>query len=433
MKSLIKVFAFAVPLAVTTGVVATVLLAAPAQAKILGGAVKGITVTQKNTNIYSALSVQMTWCVPNGEQAGDTFTLGLPPQLIALTKGFPLNDPSGKNVANATVAGGLATFTLTAYVATHRDVCGTAHFDEAFNVGAVQANTPTTVQFASGNTVFSAVITPRQVIAKRAKAIKYGSWADATDEDRISPSGALHWLMDSPQAPAGGYSKVVFTDTSGPGQAFDCSRLNLSIGTVNAVGGFQNGVAVDKSHYLTQCSGSAVKVTASTLVSRGKVMHLYLPTTVTDSTLPAYTDSGSVAVNGRPAQSVTAQPILRTSAGGNGVGTLNALRAVVKSSPVAATTVPPATATKTAAPTATKAATIAPTSGGATPAALAVTQGVEAVAATAPPTAVALAAGTLAATGSRSQTLLELAFGAIALGSLAMFAARRFRRAPRGH
>ncbi len=373
------------------GTAATTLFASSAQASTVGGAVKSVTVTQMDNSTYRFLSVHMTWCVPDTSQAGDTFTLALPPQLTALTKGFAMQDPSGKTVANAKVAADLATFTLTDYLATHIAVCGTAYFDEAFNLNSVPANKSTTVTYRSGGTDFTTVLTPRPSgVITRGSALKFGAWTNPTAQDSITPVGALHWMIDTPQAPPGGYSNVVFADTSGLGQAFDCPTLTLSIGTPDTLGIFSNGVAVPSSHYVNVCSASGIKVTATAAVPRGELLHLSVLATVTDPHLNAYTDTASVGVNRGVQQTSKAQAVLRTSAGGNGAGTLRTT-GVVLTPPSKVVSTPPSGFAFT------------------------------------PPSPLV----PLAVTGTPAQLLLSLAVSLTALGVLLLVAASRMRPTPR--
>ncbi len=406
MKILLKAFA-----AVSLGAIAaTTLFATSAQASVAAGAVKSVSVTQMDGSSYRFLSVHMAWCVPNSSSAGDTFTLVLPPQLTALTRGFAMADPSGKTVANAKVSGDIATFTLTDYLATHDAVCGTAFFDAALNLKSVPANKPITVTFHSGSSEFDAVITPNQGgVIDRTKAVKFGAWANPAVEDTITSVGALHWMIDTPLAPPAGYSKVVFGDSSGPGQAFDCQSLTLSIGTADAAGNFTNGVPVASSHYVKVCSASALKVTATTSVPHGKLLHLSVLATVTDPSLNAYTDTGSVGMNGQAQHTARAQAVLRTSAGGNGIGTAR---------PTGVVFTPPGTVVSIPPP---KLVVIPPARVVVTPPSGFVFTPPSATTSGPVPTE-------LASTGVPTPTLLNLAVSLTALGTLVLVIASRSRR-----
>ena len=69
--------------------------------------------------------------MPDGTQAGDTFTLTLGPPALwdsIVTNTFNLVDPAtGEVVATATIRGLTATFTMTAYAENHINVRGTAY------------------------------------------------------------------------------------------------------------------------------------------------------------------------------------------------------------------------------------------------------------------------------------------------------------------
>jgi hypothetical protein len=402
--------------------IGAVLLAPAAQAAVVT-AVTGVTVTPAAPSLYTPVSVKMTWCAPATSTPGDTFSLALPSQLRALSTGFPLKDPTGATVANATFANNVATFTLTSYVSTHNHVCGTAFFNESLNASDVTIGTPTPLSFGSGGRSYTTVVTPQLHIGfVRTKALKYGSWASPSTQDSVSPTDALDWMMDSPQAPATGFTKVVFTDTASAGQAFDCARISLSVGGINALGNFVAHSTVAKSHYVQACSPSALTLTSSIPVASGTLLHLFIPTSVTNSSLSSYGDSGTVAVNGEAPETAAAQAIQRLSAGGDGAGLLNVTKPVttkpVTTKPV--TTKPVTTGPVTTAPVTTAPVTTKPASGmtessvSRTP-----TAGIAGVATKLP------AGGLLAATGSPTAGLLEIGLVALLLGAGAQLVGRR--------
>ena len=300
--------------------VAMAVFSPDASAKTIPNAISAVTVVPANPNIFSAVNVTAAWCVPDGSMKGDTFTLTLPTQLIPLTTGFPLKDPaSGAVVANAVVANGVVTFTLTDFAQTHNNVCGSAFFSESLDRTKVVANQPTDLTFTSGSKTFKTTITPSQGVGSpRTKPVKFGSWFNKTDQGVTQPTGALIWYMETTLSPAAGFAKVVFTDTATAGQEFNCKNVHALIGTFDANNNFASAGdykgTVDKV-----CSPTALTFTTGA-VPAGRVIHLTIPVNITDSTLASYSDSGSVATNGSPAQTVTARNVLRNTAGGVGTG-----------------------------------------------------------------------------------------------------------------
>jgi hypothetical protein len=103
-----------------------------AQAAVIDEAVQSVTVTPPKPKPSDNIRSVVKFCVPDGSQAGDHFTLTMPEYLTGFPRAFPIKDPSGAVVARVTVSTGtpaVATFTMTDYVETHRNVCGSASFD----------------------------------------------------------------------------------------------------------------------------------------------------------------------------------------------------------------------------------------------------------------------------------------------------------------
>lgn len=94
-------------------------------------AIKSVEVVESSAAAGSQVTVRATWSVPDGSQAGDTFTLTLPTMLVADALdgvSIDLKAADGTIVARYTVTGQTVTFTLTEFAATHIGVHGTANF-----------------------------------------------------------------------------------------------------------------------------------------------------------------------------------------------------------------------------------------------------------------------------------------------------------------
>jgi hypothetical protein len=456
MTRTLKRLLAAAAVTVATAGAATLVLAPAAGAAELTGVITDVTVSPTNLSIFSPVTVTVTWCVPDGTSPGDTFTLGLPDQLTPLTTGFPLNDPNNIDVADATVVNKVATFTLTNYVTDHDTVCGSAHFEESFDLSKTTANAPNPVNFVTKNTTFPVVLNPTEGTgASRTVALKYGAWADPVQEDQQSGTDALNWFIDTPPAPPAGFSTAVFSDTAAAGQAFDCANISLAIGTFAADGNFVVGSIEAASAFTPTCSTTSLTVTANVAVPSGQALHLFIPTTVTDSSLASYSDAATVQIDGGPVETATALDVARALAGGQAGGVQ------VTSSPTtsASTTTAPATPTTTAPAPSTTASTVPATTGSTGPVSTATT----ATSAPRPSRTVTSTAGSsfgvsasevgpsetstpvvtgssvatspvaLASTGSPTEKLLIVAGSALAAGGLSLAVAGRPRRRNRRH
>lgn len=208
-----------------------------AQAAIVTDPITDVTVTPADPSQNSQLTTTIDFCVPNGTQKGDTFTLTLSQYLTDLPTGFSLNDPkTGAVVATASLTDttpAVITFTMTSYAATHLDTCGSAFVKSNFD--NTRVTTGQTVPFTSttgSGTSFTSDITPTGVIGDRASAIKYGVFT-RSDEGRTNPTDFLSYHIDTPDGP---FDSAVTTDTVPAGQAwtFDCSTLVFADVTTDA-------------------------------------------------------------------------------------------------------------------------------------------------------------------------------------------------------
>ena len=112
------------------GTTAAVTLApAPAFAAAISGAITSVNIVKTTVGPNQNTAIDLTWKVPDGTKAGDTFSMTLPADPFAsiTSPNFTLIDPAtGSVVANAVVSGRTVTFTMTAYAQQHINVSGTA-------------------------------------------------------------------------------------------------------------------------------------------------------------------------------------------------------------------------------------------------------------------------------------------------------------------
>ncbi|NYE95828.1 putative surface anchored protein [Psychromicrobium silvestre] len=342
-------------------------LAAPAQAADIPGAITKVTVTPQNPAQYDPINVAVDWAIPDGSNAGDTFSLTLPPELMALTTSFDIKDASGNLVATAQVVNGEVVFTLTDFVETHVNVKGSASFETQFNE-VVTPGQPITLDFgvAGTTTVTPSAGTP----VDQTKPHKYGYWIDAAGNGSVVPTDRIRWTISSPIGP---YNTALFEDTQGAGQQNDCTSLAAQVSTgFNATGDASSWAALPAgSLTVASCTGTTFSATIQP-VPAGQMVSVTYVSTVTDPSLAAYTNTANVTVDGVTSPTVSQVP--RYASGGNASGddkplvtptptpTPTTATPTPTPTPTTATPTPTVTVTpKTPAPTATP-ETPAPTS-----------------------------------------------------------------------
>lgn len=215
-------------------------LSAPASAATITGAIDNVSITPTAPKEGGQLTTSIDWKVPNGTQAGDTFSLTLSTYLRNLPLGFALRDPANNEiVANATLSStspAVITFTMTAYASTHLQTHGTAFVTSNFDGIRVPAGTqtPFTSTTPEGQS-FTTVITPTGgPTINPAIPSKYGSYARA-DQGRLNPNDFLIYHVASPVGP---FESATVSDPVPVGQswAYDCDTLQLQDVTLDANG-----------------------------------------------------------------------------------------------------------------------------------------------------------------------------------------------------
>ena len=395
---------------------------APVRAATITGAITSLTTTATHTQQFDQVDLACTWAVPNGSSPGDTFTMQLPSQLRWFgASAFSLKAPDGQTVVTAVAApSGLVTFTLTDYVRTHpTNVHGRCIFTTQYTAVGTGGNV--TLNFTVGSEVFPVVVGTDGPCTQgcppaHTQAAKSTWWTDSTQQKAQS-------LIEAPPTTASA-STVTLTDTPHPGMAIDCSTIVPAIGrTLDA-----NGQVVqpgDSGRYPAHvvCSPGSLTVTWMGLPA-GEYTEVELTNTITDPTLPSYTNAGTVSIDG--ANLPVESQLIRTNASGSGIGT-----PLPTHPPVPATTPPttPAThpVTTTQPPTTTKPPTTAtPTTTTPGPAATAparTTTPTPVGGTISTPTEVAGSAGpvpTLAFTGSPALLQLWVALALVGMGIAAL-------------
>jgi uncharacterized surface anchored protein len=329
-----------------------------ASAAQIDGAITGVSIQQTQAGTNTNMRLDLTWAVPDSAAQGDTFTLTLPDELKSVTTGFDLLAPDGSVVAVAHVVGKIVTFTLTDYADTHNDVHGGAFFFVKWDQSNLPTQGPVQLAFTTSTTVYHDTVNYTGTgTIDRTKPRKSGHWADP---DVHSGNDALAWALNSPSGP---FNKVTFNDTIGAGQALDCSTLKLQLGSnldangnAGTVGVLPAGKVIAKT-----CSTSALHIEAGPIAADQIVIVRY-SVDITDSTLPKYTNSADVTVDGTSYGSVSGS-IKVPGAGGSGTGTNSPTS--TSTSPTSTSTSPTSTSispTSTSTTSTTSSATVSPTS-----------------------------------------------------------------------
>lgn len=283
-------------------------------------AVRSVQIVETGTTVYGSMRLSLGWRVPDGSQAGDTFTVGLPTKVKAPDGfRFPIKDAAGEVVAWGQVHGSAVVFTLTPYAESHDGVSGTAWLELRWNQKLVSPGSTEEVVFTVGDKTYrdEVVIAPRT--GHRA-AGKYMTWVAKPPAPRDADDHLQWGIQSMVFSPAMVGSTVVLRDIAGPGQAIVCDTLRTSVHTVDATNGsvyerpLPRGLWTGSSCTPTDAKASFV-VTAD-LVDRRVVLVGW--STVTDYTLAVYTNSGAVT-RGTETKPVFAR-VTKGAGGGSGAG-----------------------------------------------------------------------------------------------------------------
>lgn len=297
------------------------------QAAVIEGAVTEITVTPTNPRPSALIRTTIDWCVPDGTQEGDTFTIVMPEQLGGFPPGFPLTDPAGELVATATIGGNpvTATFTMTDYAERHIGVCGDAFFESRLTADDVANTTQTLVYVVNGSTTFERVIEVQGVGGPtRGQGVKRGEFADPDDQCRTVTTNCIEWVLTTRVGP---YDTVSFVDTAADGLSFNCNDLGLLYWTVNPDGTRGTSMTAGAAGATATIDCTATDVSVETgPVPANMLVRLRIPSTPDEPT-PAggrvYANDASIGHSG-PGGTTTDEVSAESRsalAGGSAVGT----------------------------------------------------------------------------------------------------------------
>lgn len=216
-------------------------------ADITSRVTKSATVKAGSYDEWAPIRVDLAFSVASAN-TGDTFKMPLDKALNA-TKFVPmvLKDPAGATVANVVIqkdssgaivrdgsGNAVLLFTFTNYVATHRNITGSAFFSITFDHARLSFPGTSTSMTTSiyGTTV--TITAARGIVGD--EFIKYGNWrspnfneGEATalnpDGSSANPGYDIIWtiqLQGGAQNTHGGWTRVTITDTPAAGSHFEC-------------------------------------------------------------------------------------------------------------------------------------------------------------------------------------------------------------------
>jgi LPXTG-motif cell wall-anchored protein len=251
---------------IVAGAASGIVASMPVEAATIADPVLEITVTPADPRLSDPVRTDVKWCVPDSTTAGDTFSISLPPELVQLPKGFPLRDPNGLLVANATIAGdpAVATFTFTDYVDTHLNVCGTAFFESRLDSSLTPGQTYTLTYVVNGVATFEPAITIRAggPVSGRPTARKGAYFDDATDECRTVATGCIGWYLETQVGP---FSSITITDDGLAGATFECASMSVRLWSIDGSGNLLSSFSPASAGVTvtTTCSPNSFEVVAS--------------------------------------------------------------------------------------------------------------------------------------------------------------------------
>jgi hypothetical protein len=253
----------------------------PVSAAQIDGAVQDITVSPTNPAPNDLIRTTVDWCVPDGIQGGDFFTISIPEQFQGLPPTFELRDRSGQLVANGTIAGSappIATITLTDYVETRVGICGDAYFNARMDAQEVAGTTQTLVYTVNGDLTFEETIEVSDSLAPvRERSSKRGEFTDPDDQCRTDTTNCIEWVLTSRLGP---YESVTFNDVAIDGLSFSCDDLSVVIWSVNPDGTREDAFAPADlgATVQTDCDPSELTLTVGPIPA-SHLVRLRLPAT----------------------------------------------------------------------------------------------------------------------------------------------------------
>ena len=205
-----------------------------------------------------------SFCVPDAQGAGDSFTLTLPAVLANWPAGFSIADGTGAPVIDVTIASAspaVATFTLTPYGAGVTNLCAIAKFGA--DSGSSAAGTYP-LRYVIGTTTITPstptlTVEPQPGEPPPTEPQKYGWFYENANQCRDTTPNCLVWNF---RTAAGSRGLVTFTDTAPAGWKFACVFAYAGKVSYTPTGAVYVDIA-DPLSVLTGYSCSATQLTFS--------------------------------------------------------------------------------------------------------------------------------------------------------------------------
>ena len=169
----------------------------------------------------------------------------------------------------------------------------------------------------------------------------YGAWAVTAQS---TGADAITWFLQSPVAPVGGLYGLTFYSNEATGERFDCTRLAVQQGSLDASHAFQ-ARAVITHRSAVRCGQGAISIRVPP-VPAGLLDRVVIPTSIT-AAQASYAALGVITMSGRSdihvhASSLTA-PAASSSAPASSAG--SSTSSASTSAPASSTAISPSPAT----------------------------------------------------------------------------------------
>ena len=325
----------------------------PLESAVAATAVGGVNAVHFDQPLYSngtTLKLDFEWAVADGSQAGDTFSLTVPPAFdLATSNAFDLLAPDGTTVvAHAVWSGSTVTFTLSDYVESHQNVHGDGYLSLKFAQTASPGDV-VTGDFATATVSLPATVqvTPSTGTGVITSTSKSGYWNHA-DQGLNETASALGWFIQIPTGPIVDY---VLVDSIGAGSTIDCARGNNGL-TVRSTVTLDTSsrpidfAVVDAARYQVTCTADSFTLTIPTIAT-GEFWTVNYSSSVVDQSRLTFRNSVAATWDGHT-QNLTADNE-RDTAGGTGTG--NGLPTEVTPSTVSTEVTPSTEPTQVTPPT----------------------------------------------------------------------------------
>ena len=250
-----------------------------AQAAAVPGVITDVTTSPASISAPdSQVTTTVTFCVPDGSHAGDTFSLQLPTQFVNYPGTFTVDATGGAPVMTATTSGtpAVMTFTLSSYVTTHTGTCGSVSFSANMDPSTFGTTQTLAYRTNDGTSFNSAVVVGDTLSHSPGVPFAYGSFTTPATQCTTTTADCLGWVM---QGYAYSFGTVTLHLDAGDNWDFDCSTpITVQIGTLTGPGSSFTG-GVDYPAATVTCTSRAVDVSYHGTMVENQVIQFSAPGT----------------------------------------------------------------------------------------------------------------------------------------------------------